>query len=78
MKCCNGYENDQMRALDMHVAYYVQEANREKNKDKTKGLFNKAALLYITAENNDARSSECKPYFLSLIFEIKVLEYFQR
>lgn len=39
-----------MRALDMLAAYYVQEANREKNKDKKKELFTKATLLYTTAD----------------------------
>lgn len=39
-----------MRALDMLAAYYVQEANREKNKDKKRDLFTKATLLYTTAD----------------------------
>ncbi|XP_063981062.1 RNA polymerase-associated protein CTR9 homolog [Diachasmimorpha longicaudata] len=43
-------EKDQMRALDMLAAYYVQEANREKNKDKKRDLFTKATLLYTTAD----------------------------
>lgn len=44
------YEKDQMRALDMLAAYYVKEANREKNKDKKRELFTKATLLYTTAD----------------------------
>ncbi|KAJ8969598.1 hypothetical protein NQ314_001677 [Rhamnusium bicolor] len=44
------YEKDQMRALDMLAAYYVQQANREKNKDKKRDLFTKATLLYTTAD----------------------------
>ncbi|OXU31345.1 hypothetical protein TSAR_012690 [Trichomalopsis sarcophagae] len=44
------YEKDQMRALDMLAAYYVQEANREKNKDKKKDLFTKATSLFIAAD----------------------------
>lgn len=44
------YEKDQMRALDMLAAYYVQEANKEKNKDKKRDLFTKATLLYTTAD----------------------------
>lgn len=43
------FEKDQMRALDMLAAYYVQEANREK-KDKKRELFQKATLLYTTAD----------------------------
>lgn len=39
-----------MRALDMLAAYYVQEANREKNKDKKRDLFTKATFLYTTAD----------------------------
>lgn len=34
----------------MLAAYYVQEANREKNKDKKRDLFTKATLLYTTAD----------------------------
>lgn len=44
------YEKDQMRACDMLAAYHVQEANREKNKDKKKDLFSKATLLYTAAD----------------------------
>ncbi|KAK9885237.1 hypothetical protein WA026_010740, partial [Henosepilachna vigintioctopunctata] len=44
------YEKDQMRALDMLAAYYVQEANHEKNKDKKREFFTKATLLYTTAD----------------------------
>ncbi|KAK6641359.1 protein required for normal CLN1 and CLN2 G1 cyclin expression [Polyplax serrata] len=44
------FEKDQMRALDMLAAYYVQQANKEKNKDKKRDLFTKATLLYTTAD----------------------------
>ncbi|KAF9794379.1 hypothetical protein SFRURICE_014599 [Spodoptera frugiperda] len=44
------FERDQMRALDMLAAYYVQEANKEKLKDKKKELFTKATLLYTMAD----------------------------
>jgi len=44
------YEKDQMRALDMLAAYYVQSANKEKNKDKKRDLFTKATHLYTTAD----------------------------
>lgn len=44
------YEKDQMRALDMLAAYYVQKANKEKGKDKRRELFQKATLLYTTAD----------------------------
>ncbi|XP_050083431.1 RNA polymerase-associated protein CTR9 homolog [Anopheles aquasalis] len=44
------FEKDQMRAYDMLAAYYVQEANREKSKDKKRELFMKATLLYTTAD----------------------------
>ena len=39
-----------MRAYDTLAAYYVQEANKEKNKDKKRELFTKATLLYTTAD----------------------------
>lgn len=44
------YEKDQMRALDMLAAYYVQQANHEKNKDRKRDLFAKANDLYTTAD----------------------------
>lgn len=44
------FEKDQMRALDMLAAYYVQEANKEKNKDKKRDLFIKATDIYTTAD----------------------------
>lgn len=44
------FERDQMRALDMLAAYYVQEANKEKSKDKKKELFTEATLLYTMAD----------------------------
>jgi len=43
-------DRDQMRALDMLAAYYVQTANREKSKDKRRELFTKATQLYTTAD----------------------------
>jgi len=39
-----------MRCLDMLAAFYVQVANKEKNKDKKRELFTKATLLYTTAD----------------------------
>ena len=46
----DGFDRDQMRAYDTLAAYYVQEANKEKNKDKKRELFTKATLLYTTAD----------------------------
>ncbi len=48
-----GYQNserDQMRALDTLAAYYVQQAHKEKNKDRKRDLFTQATLLYTTAD----------------------------
>jgi RNA polymerase-associated protein CTR9 len=39
-----------MKALDTLAAHYVQQANREKNKDKKRELFTKATHLYTTAD----------------------------
>lgn len=39
-----------MRALDMLAAYYVQLANQERIKEKRDKLFDKANLLYNTAD----------------------------
>lgn len=39
-----------MKALDTLAAHYVQQANKEKNKDKKKELFTKATHLYTTAD----------------------------
>lgn len=44
------FEKDQMRCYDMLAAHYVQEANREKSKDKKRELFMKATNLYTTAD----------------------------
>jgi len=46
----DGYDKDQMKAYDTLAAHYVQEANKEKNKDKKRELFTKATLLYTTAD----------------------------
>jgi len=43
-------ENDLMRILDSLAAYYVKMANKERVKEKRKDLFNKATLLYTTAD----------------------------
>uniref|UniRef100_U5EWJ6 Putative rna polymerase-associated protein ctr9 n=1 Tax=Corethrella appendiculata TaxID=1370023 RepID=U5EWJ6_9DIPT len=44
------YEKDQMRIYDMLAAYFVQEANREKSKERKRDLFSKATTLYTTAD----------------------------
>lgn len=41
---------DQMKALDMLGAYYVQTANREKTMDKRRQIFLKASLVYASAD----------------------------
>jgi len=46
----DGFEKDQMRAYDTLAAYYVQEANKEKNKDRKREFFTKATQLYTTAD----------------------------
>ncbi|XP_069936971.1 RNA polymerase-associated protein CTR9 homolog [Cherax quadricarinatus] len=43
-------EKDQMRAFDTLAAYYVQKANKEKDKTIKKDLFQKATYLYTTAD----------------------------
>lgn len=44
------FERDQMRALDLLASYYVQQANKEKNKDKKNELFAKADQLFNAAD----------------------------
>ena len=39
-----------MRALDTLAAYYVQQAHKEKNKDRKREWFTQATLLYTTAD----------------------------
>lgn len=39
-----------MKSLDTLAAYYVQQAHKEKNKDRKRELFMKATLLYTTAD----------------------------
>lgn len=54
-----------MRAFDMLAAYYVQEANKEKTKDKKKELFTKATLLYTMADKIIMYDQvSCKFYFI--------------
>ncbi|XP_037777993.1 RNA polymerase-associated protein CTR9 homolog [Penaeus monodon] len=43
-------EKDQMRSYDTLAAYYVQLANKEKDKTAKKELFQKATYLYTTAD----------------------------
>lgn len=40
----------QMRSFDTLAAYYVQKANKEKDKTVKKDLFQKATYLYTTAD----------------------------
>lgn len=42
---------DQMRALDLLAAYYMQMAVRENNKDIRCKLFSRASQFYSTADN---------------------------
>lgn len=44
------HEQDHMRCIDSLGAYYVQEANHEKVKDKKRELFTKATQLYATGD----------------------------
>lgn len=39
-----------MRALDLLASYYVQQANKEKSKDKKNELFAKADQLFNAAD----------------------------
>jgi RNA polymerase-associated protein CTR9 len=43
-------EKDQMKALDTLAAYYVQQANQEKDKVKKREHCRKATVLYTTAD----------------------------
>ena len=43
-------EKDLMKVLDSLAAYYVKKANKERTKEKRRELFNKATLLYTTAD----------------------------
>ena len=43
-------DKDMLKTLDMLAAYYVQQANKEKNKDKKKEFCSKATLLYTAAD----------------------------
>ncbi|KAL1452732.1 hypothetical protein WDU94_006936, partial [Cyamophila willieti] len=43
-------EKDQMQMFDMLAAYYVQMANKEKNKEKKEEYFLKATTLYTTGD----------------------------
>lgn len=52
----DGYDKDQMKAYDTLAAHYVQEANKEKNKDKKRELFTKVGYR-ITTQEDDGRAS---------------------
>ncbi|XP_046852275.1 RNA polymerase-associated protein CTR9 homolog isoform X2 [Xenia sp. Carnegie-2017] len=43
-------DRDRMICLDTLAAYYVQEAKKEKNKEKKKEMFTKATQLFTTAD----------------------------
>ena len=43
-------DKDMLKALDMLAAYYVQQANKEKNKEKKKEFCSKATVLYTAAD----------------------------
>ena len=44
------YEKDLLKALDTLAAYYVQEANKEKNKDLKNEYCSKATTLYTSSD----------------------------
>lgn len=46
----HSHEKDQMTCLDTLAAYYVQQARKEKNKDKRTDLFMQATQLYTMAD----------------------------
>ncbi|CAB3402035.1 unnamed protein product [Caenorhabditis bovis] len=45
-----GVQTDQMRALDILAAYWMDQGYKEKNKEKRYDLFNKATVLFNTAD----------------------------
>ena len=45
-----GHEKDMLKALDTLAAHYVQQANKEKNKDLKKEYCAKATVLYTSAD----------------------------
>jgi len=44
------FEQELMNAYDMLAAFFAQEGNKEKNRDKKRELFVKATILYTTAD----------------------------
>jgi RNA polymerase-associated protein CTR9 len=68
-------EKDQMKALDTLAAHYVQQANREKNKDKKRELFTKATHLYTTADKI-IMYDQVKYNFTSVIYMFLKICYF--
>lgn len=64
----------------MLAAYYVQEANKEKNKDKKRDLFTKATLLYTTADKiimyDQVRIICMRMVAISVIFLIFIFAFF--
>ncbi len=68
----NQYKNqdkDMLKALDTLAAYYVQQANKEKSKEKKKEYCAKATFLYTTADKismYDAEHLLSRAYFCLL------------
>lgn len=44
------HEKDMLKALDTLAAYYVQQANREKNKERKRDYCSRATVLYTSAD----------------------------
>ena len=68
------YEKDQMRALDTLAAYYVQQAHKEKNKEKKRELFTQATLLYTTADKVIMYDQVCI-LFLAIMYDFHLTSY---
>lgn len=47
------YQKDQIKAMNLLAAYYVQEARRDTNVNKKKEYFARASLLYVNADKID-------------------------
>lgn len=53
-----GGEKDMLKSLDTLAAYYVQQANKEKNKDTKKEYCSKATTLYTSGDKISMYESE--------------------
>ena len=65
-------EKDKMLALDTLAAYYVQQARKERDREKKKKHFAKATSLYTQVRQNVNNKDPIFFVFYYLIFQVYI------